>query len=135
MYSTLFFKSNRKSTNHGYISQCETCLGDFSGEIINDLNQTIYDYISGNKLIGKPRLYLLTRKKSWLSRQSTLIDTDSDSDFEFENVSILPLSNGSWLLVCSDFTIELDQNGLKHSQNIIVYNKRHWYRGPKTCQV
>ena len=40
-------------------------------------------------MIGKPRLYLLTRKKSWLSRQSTLIDTDSDS--EFEDVSILSL--------------------------------------------
>lgn len=80
----LFFPGG-KSKKFGLADTMLTELGDFSGDAILNLDQSLQDYIRSVKMTGRTKLYLLTQKKGTLSVKELLrqaCDTDSDDDFE-----------------------------------------------------
>lgn len=82
----LFFPGG-KSKKYGYSQNVSTSLGDFSGDVIEDLNCTISNYNHRIKMTGRMRLYLLTKRKNDIKEMLLrdpvqLTSSDSDDDFD-----------------------------------------------------
>ena len=76
-----------KSKKFGYFHSITASLGDFSGDVIENLDLTIDNYTQSIKMSGRTRLYLLTKSKYNIkdiikNHQSILSPNSSDDDFE-----------------------------------------------------
>lgn len=79
----LFFPKGN-SIKFGSLKNIDSEIGDFSGESIVDLSQSIDSYIKSTKLVGKPRLYLLTTKRNELKMLYNIPSFSSSDDDDFE---------------------------------------------------
>jgi len=59
----LFFP-NKNAKKCGFINNVTCNLGDFCGEIISDLHQSVETYVNTVKMSGKTRLHLLTERRN-----------------------------------------------------------------------
>ena len=83
----IFFPHGKASI--GKLSDFTRTIGNYQGDEINDFNEiTLQEYITNNKLT-KIRVYLLTKKMSWMEKAIAIPDADSDDEF----INFIPGNN------------------------------------------